>query len=112
LRLLEPLLDLTGLPMAYGVFAMVMALCLPLGWIRIYGLISLSIVALHVLAAAWAGSDFLKTLFLLAKAPLYILWKLRLIPGVVRGSSSNAAWVRTDRNPDVTDRNSNLRSIS
>jgi cellulose synthase/poly-beta-1,6-N-acetylglucosamine synthase-like glycosyltransferase len=96
-RLLEPLCDLTGLPMAYGVFALLLALCVPLAWLRWYAAISLGIVLAHVLAAAWAGPDFLKTLKLLALAPVYILRKLWMIPGVLRGSSSKAAWVRTER---------------
>jgi len=97
-RLLEPLFDLTGLPMAYGVFALLLAACIPLAWLRWYAAVSLGIVLAHVLATAWAGPDFLKTLRLLALAPIYILRKLWMIPGVVRGSSAKAAWVRTERN--------------
>jgi hypothetical protein len=97
-RLLEPLFDLTGLPMAYGVFALLLAACIPLAWLRWYAAVSLGIVLAHVLATAWAGPDFLKTLRLLALAPFYILRKLWMIPGVVRGSSAKAAWVRTERN--------------
>jgi cellulose synthase/poly-beta-1,6-N-acetylglucosamine synthase-like glycosyltransferase len=97
LRLLEPLCDLTGLPMAYGAFALLLALCIPLAWLRLYAAASLGIVLAHVLVAAWAGPDFLKTLKLLAFAPVYILRKLWMIPGVLRGSSSKAAWVRTER---------------
>jgi cellulose synthase/poly-beta-1,6-N-acetylglucosamine synthase-like glycosyltransferase len=98
LSLLEPLCDLTGLPMAYGVFALLLAVCLPLAWLRWYAAVSLAIVLAHVLAAAWAGPDFLGTLKLLALAPVYILRKLWMIPGVLRGSSAKAAWVRTERN--------------
>jgi cellulose synthase/poly-beta-1,6-N-acetylglucosamine synthase-like glycosyltransferase len=98
LRLLEPLCDLIGLPMAYGVFALLLAVCIPLAWLRWYAAISLGIVLSHVLVAAWAGPDFLRTLQLLALAPLYILRKLWMIPGVLRGSSAKAAWVRTERN--------------
>jgi cellulose synthase/poly-beta-1,6-N-acetylglucosamine synthase-like glycosyltransferase len=96
-RLLEPLCDLTGLPMAYGVFALLLAACIPLAWLRWYAAVSLAIVLAHVLTAAWAGPDFLKTLKLLALAPVYILRKLWMIPGVLRGSSGKAAWVRTER---------------
>ena len=97
LRLLEPLCDLTGLPMAYGAFALLLAVCLPLAWLRWYAAVSLGIVLAHVLTAAWAGPDFFKTLQLLALSPLYILRKLWMIPGVLRGSSAKAAWVRTER---------------
>jgi cellulose synthase/poly-beta-1,6-N-acetylglucosamine synthase-like glycosyltransferase len=98
LRLLEPLCDLTGLPLAFGVFALLVAICIPLPWLRWYAVVSLGVVLAHVLTAAWAGPDFLKTLQLLAMAPLYILRKLWMIPGVLRGSSAKAAWVRTERN--------------
>jgi 1,2-diacylglycerol 3-beta-glucosyltransferase len=97
LRLLEPLCDLTGLPLAFGVFVLLIAVCIPLPWLRWYAAVSLGVVLAHVLTAAWAGPDFLKSLQLLAMAPLYILRKLWMIPGVVRGSSAKAAWVRTER---------------
>ena len=96
-RLFEPLCDLTGLPLAFGVFALVVAACLPLGWLRWYAAASFVVVMAHVLTAAWAGPDFLKTLQLLALAPFYVLRKLWMIPGVLRGSSAKAAWVRTER---------------
>jgi cellulose synthase/poly-beta-1,6-N-acetylglucosamine synthase-like glycosyltransferase len=97
LRLLEPLCDLTGLPLAFGVFALLIAVCLPLAWLRWYAAVSLGVVLAHVLTAAWAGPDFLKSLRLLAMTPVYILRKLWMIPGVLRGSSTKAAWVRTER---------------
>jgi cellulose synthase/poly-beta-1,6-N-acetylglucosamine synthase-like glycosyltransferase len=97
LRLFEPLCDLTGLPLAFGVFALLVAVCIPLPWLRWYAVVSLGVVLAHVLTAAWAGPDFLRTLQLLAMTPLYILRKLWMIPGVLRGSSAKAAWVRTER---------------
>ena len=97
LRLFEPLCDLTGLPLAFGVFALLVAACLPVGWLRWYAGFSLLVVVAHVLTAAWAGPDFAGTLRLLALSPVYILRKLWMIPGVLRGSSSKAAWVRTER---------------
>lgn len=105
LRLAEPLFDVACLPLAYGVFALLLGACIPVPAIRSYALVSLMVVAGHVLAAAAAGPDFLKTLGLLATAPLYIVWKLRLLPSIVRGSKGKAAWVRTHRD-------SNFRSIS
>jgi len=104
-RMAEPLFDVAGLPMAYGVFALLLTLLIPVPGIRIYALISLLIAASHVLAAAFAGPDVLKTLGYLAMAPVYIAWKLRLLPAVLRGSRGQAAWVRTNRD-------SNFRSIS
>jgi hypothetical protein len=98
IRLFEPLCDLIGLPLAFGVFALILAACLPLTWVRWYAAVSFGVVLAHVLTAAWAGPDFLKTLQLLALSPVYILRKLLMIPGVLRGSSAKAAWVRTERN--------------
>jgi cellulose synthase/poly-beta-1,6-N-acetylglucosamine synthase-like glycosyltransferase len=98
IRLIEPLCDLAGLPMAFGVFFLIVAVCLPVAWLRWYAGISICVVIAHVLTAAWAGPDFLKALQLLALTPLYILRKLWMIPGVIRGSSAKAAWVRTERN--------------
>jgi cellulose synthase/poly-beta-1,6-N-acetylglucosamine synthase-like glycosyltransferase len=96
-RLFEPLCDLTGLPLAFGVFALLVAVCLPLYWLRWYAAASLFVVLAHVLAAAWVGPDFLKSLQLLAMTPWYIARKLWMIPGVLRGSSAKADWVRTER---------------
>ena len=84
--------------MAFGVFALVLAACVPVAWVRWYAACSLAIVAVHVLAAAWAGPDFVGTLGLLAMSPVYVVRKLWMIPGVLRGSSTKADWVRTERN--------------
>jgi cellulose synthase/poly-beta-1,6-N-acetylglucosamine synthase-like glycosyltransferase len=97
LRLIEPLLDLSGLPLAFGVVMLVAEALLPLHWARTYALTSLAVVAIHVLTAAWAGPDFLSSLSLLATAPFYILWKLRLLPKLLKASNSQAAWISTER---------------
>jgi cellulose synthase/poly-beta-1,6-N-acetylglucosamine synthase-like glycosyltransferase len=96
-RLLEPLCDLTGAPLAFGAFLLLLALAIPLAWVRWYAGISFAILIAHVLVAAWAGPDFIGSLKLLALAPLYILRKILMIPGVLRGASAKAAWVRTER---------------
>jgi cellulose synthase/poly-beta-1,6-N-acetylglucosamine synthase-like glycosyltransferase len=99
LRLLEPLLDLCGLPLAYAALALLLALLLPFEWLRIYSAVALAILGLHVLAAAWAGRQFWSDVRLLCMAPAYILWKLRILPRLLRSSSAGAAWVRTEREP-------------
>jgi cellulose synthase/poly-beta-1,6-N-acetylglucosamine synthase-like glycosyltransferase len=103
-RLIEPALDLAGLPMAFGVAALAAASLVPLHWVHLYAIVALCIVAAHVIAAAWAGSDFLGTLELLAMAPFYILWKFCLIPKFLKASSRRAAWIRTDRGSTVPSR--------
>lgn len=97
-RLLEPLCDLTGLPLAYGVFVLLLTAVIPLSWTRWYAGVALVVVLGHVLVAAWAGPQFWKTVQLLCLSPVYILRKLWMIPGVLRGSSAKAEWVRTERN--------------
>ena len=102
-RMLEPMLDLACLPLAYGVAALLAECLIPLPWVRMYAVASLGVVVVHVLTAAWAGPDFLGTLRMLATAPVYILWKMRLVPGILKASSQRAKWVRTDREGAVTE---------
>jgi cellulose synthase/poly-beta-1,6-N-acetylglucosamine synthase-like glycosyltransferase len=97
LCMLEPLFDLAGLPLAFGVSALIAACLLPIDAVRIYAAAALSVVFVHVLMAAWAGPHFFKTLRLLVMAPLYILWKFRLVPKLLRSSQAEAAWIRTSR---------------
>jgi cellulose synthase/poly-beta-1,6-N-acetylglucosamine synthase-like glycosyltransferase len=98
---LEPMLDLAGLPISFAVIALLTAACIPVGWVRIYALVSISIILMHVLAAVFAGPKCLRTLRLLVVVPFYLIWKMRLVPSVLRASSAKAAWVRTDRKPVV-----------
>jgi cellulose synthase/poly-beta-1,6-N-acetylglucosamine synthase-like glycosyltransferase len=97
LRALEPALDLASLPIGYGVALLMFAMVLPLAWIRIYALIALLVIAGHVLVAAWSGTDFAGDMRVLARAPGYILWKIFMLPRLVRSSRTNSAWVRTER---------------
>lgn len=103
-RLIEPALDLAALPMALGVAALLMESIIPLHWVHIYVLTALCIVATHVVVSAYAGPNPLATLRLLAMTPLYILWKLRLIPQFLKASSRRAVWIRTDRGAPVASR--------
>lgn len=103
LRLVEPLLEVASLPLAYGAFLLVIGVCLPLQWLRIYSVASICIMAVHVLTVAWLSPDRWGTLRLLTMAPIYILWKIRIIPALLRGSSSRASWIRTKRDSDLSD---------
>jgi cellulose synthase/poly-beta-1,6-N-acetylglucosamine synthase-like glycosyltransferase len=100
-RMLEPMLDVTSLPIGYGVFLLSAALCVPLVWVRLYALAALGMIACHVLAAAWSGEDFAGDMRILARAPGYILWKLAMLPALLRSSRSEAAWVRTERDASL-----------
>lgn len=97
LQLLEALLDLLGLPLAFGVGLLALAVCLPVEWLRIYAAASLAVIALHVLVAAASGPDFVGSMKALLTAPLYILWKLWMFPRIWRASRANTPWVRTSR---------------
>ena len=96
-RLIEPVLDLAGLPMAFGVVALAAEAFLPLHWTHVYVAAAFCVIAGHVVAAAWAGPDFSGTLRLLVVAPFYIVWKIRLLPKFIKASSKRAAWIKTDR---------------
>jgi cellulose synthase/poly-beta-1,6-N-acetylglucosamine synthase-like glycosyltransferase len=96
-RMLEPLLDLLSLPIGYAVFLLSVSLCFPLLWLRGYALVALAVIGCHVLAAARYGPDFAGDLKTLARVPGYILWKLLMLPALIRSSDPGAKWVRTDR---------------
>ena len=101
LRVVEPLLELTSLPIGYAAFLLLLALCLPLEWLRVYAVIAGAVLGGHVLAAASVGNDFAGDVRILARAPGYILWKLVMLPRIFRSSRTNAAWVRTERQPAI-----------
>ena len=99
LRILEPLLDLTSLPIGHAVFLLLIAGCFPLVWVRVYVLLAVTAIGGHVLVAAWSGSDFAGDMRILTRVPGYILWKLCMLPSLLRSSRPEAAWVRTERQP-------------
>jgi cellulose synthase/poly-beta-1,6-N-acetylglucosamine synthase-like glycosyltransferase len=100
-RLLDPLLDLASPPIGYAVFLLLLIACFPLIWVRVYVLLAMIVIGSHVIAAAWSGSDFAGDLLIVLRAPGYILWKLCMLPNLVRNSHSKAAWVRTERKPPM-----------
>lgn len=99
LYLLEPILDLCSLPLGYAALAVVVALCLPLAWLRIYSGVALGVMMTHVLAAAWNGPSLSEDMRTLLSVPAYVFWKLSILPRIFHASSSNAAWIRTERGP-------------
>ncbi len=99
LHLLEPLLDLSSLPLGYATLALFFGLCLPLSWLRIYSVSAFAVIGLHVLAAAWKGPGFFEDIRILARVPGYIFWKVSIVAHLFQGSRLNAAWIRTEREP-------------
>jgi len=97
--LLEPLLELALMPLAYHVSALLVAAALPLAWLRWYAAAGLAAVALHVAAAIALGGTW-RDLLALTLAPFYLLWKLLQLPLLWRSARRNADWVRTERDSD------------
>jgi cellulose synthase/poly-beta-1,6-N-acetylglucosamine synthase-like glycosyltransferase len=98
-RSFEPILDLASLPIGYVVPLLFIAATLPLTSLRIFSLLGLITLVGHVLTAAWSGTDFSADVRILARAPIYILWKFTMLPSLARNSHASAAWVRTERAP-------------
>lgn len=100
IRATEPLLDLLLLPLAFHVTLLVVAASTPLLIVRATGLAGLAVVAMHLFVAILVGGGNWRDYAALLAAPFYVLWKLLLIPSLVRNSRSNSAWVRTERKAD------------
>jgi cellulose synthase/poly-beta-1,6-N-acetylglucosamine synthase-like glycosyltransferase len=101
LPLLEPLLDLLSLPLATVVILLLLALFTPA---RIYAGFGLEIVALYILVAALFGGEPLYDLAALLQAPFYLAFKIANLGRTRRASRGDAAWVRTERNEDSSDK--------
>lgn len=97
LRLLEPLLELLLLPLALHVVLLLLSLVAPSPVVRLYALSGLALVLAHLLGAVWRSGGTWRDLAALAAAPAYVLWKIILIPTLLRSSRANSAWVRTER---------------
>lgn len=97
LPLLEPLLELLLLPLAFHVFLLMCLLAVPIPLARYAALVSLGWVGLHVAVALWLGKAGWRDVLALLGAPFYIIWKLTLGRQLLKSASSEAAWVRTER---------------
>ena len=99
-RCVEPLLDLLLLPLAFHVTLLAIALSAPLPIVRVIGEAGAVIVVLHLVAAVALGGGGWRDAAILAAAPFYVLWKIMLIPTLVRSSRASENWVRTGRNAE------------
>lgn len=104
-RLLEPMLDLALLPLAFHVLLLLVTLALPVGFARAYAGFALLVVAAHVLIAIRIGGGQVRDLYALSIAPLYIVWKLMILPLIGRSAARDASWVRTAREAEEKERN-------
>jgi hypothetical protein len=96
-RAAEPLLDLLLPPLAYHAALLGALSLLPFGWSRFIGLAGLAVLALHALAATIVCRLPASRLLLLAVAPLYVAWKIFLLPATVAAAARDHPWVRTAR---------------
>jgi len=96
-RLMEPLLELMLLPLGLHVALLTIALTAPQAGLRLYGCAGLALVAGHVISAIVVGGGGWRDLAALAMAPFYVLWKICMLPSILRASRKHSAWVRTER---------------
>ena len=96
-RLMEPLAELTLLPLAFHVLLLLLTLLLPWQTTQLYALLALALLACHVLIAIFINGGGAKEIRALLSVPLYILWKLALIPKLLRNIRQNSQWERTGR---------------
>ncbi len=97
LSLLEPLADLLLLPLAFHVTLLLVAAGVAPGPWRTIALAGFGVLGFHLLTAIAVGGGGLKDFAALATAPFYVLWKLLMLPAVLRSSRGKAKWVRTER---------------
>lgn len=99
-RLVEPLLELLLLPLAYHTMLLFCLLLIPLPWAKLAGIFGLAVVLAHVLIAARVGGiSWARMAGIVLRVPDYLRWKLSVLPSIVRASSSATRWIRTGRGP-------------
>lgn len=96
-KLLEPLGELLLLPLATHVGILTVVLVVPFPPTQLYAASALALVAAHVAASIYVGGGGRAELMAIAKAPMYVLQKAKLLPSILRASKATQAWVRTAR---------------
>jgi cellulose synthase/poly-beta-1,6-N-acetylglucosamine synthase-like glycosyltransferase len=96
-RLFEPLLDLLLQPLAFHGLLLLVTLAVPFFPTRVYAVLALGVMGLHVLAAIFLGGGGIRDVAALAVTPFYVLWKLALLPKVFLSARDATEWVRTER---------------
>jgi hypothetical protein len=97
LRLIEPALDLASLPQAQAILLLLLALFLPLVWLRDYAVCALAVIALHIAVATALAPNPAAAAGALLLAPVYVLRKLLGTKATLRSAQSQAEWQRADR---------------
>ena len=105
LRLIEPLLDVCGLPLAFAATSLLLLLLLPFPvgfrWLHGYAAAGILVSGFHLLIALRAGEKGWRDLVILLAVPRYIAWKLWMLPRIFLASRRNASWERTQRDKSV-----------
>lgn len=58
-------------------------------------------ISLYVTAIIWRGPTTRQDLAVLACSPIYLIWKLTLLPATLLHSGRKAQWIRSKRNHDI-----------
>jgi cellulose synthase/poly-beta-1,6-N-acetylglucosamine synthase-like glycosyltransferase len=97
LDLLEPLLDLLLLPLAYHLLCLLALLLIASGAALIYAVFATMLLGTHVLQAMVAGGAGAAEWKALLMVPVYIGWKLLSLGGVIKSAAKFTPWRRTPR---------------
>jgi hypothetical protein len=97
LRFVELLIDLLTPPIAFQVLLLIVAAALPSTFGRAAALGGFVVLLLHVGAAIANGDSVANDLRTLARTPIYVFWKLKQVPRIIRASGGSMPWVRTAR---------------
>ena len=65
--------------------------------VRAAAVASLGLVGLHLVAAIAVAGGGIQDIGCLFAAPFYLIWKVLMIPRILKSARSETAWVRTDR---------------
>ncbi len=97
IKLVEPLLELLLLPLTFQVVLLLTTVFIPFRASRLYALSGLAVVGAHVVAGIRVGGGSLKDLTSLFAAPVFVAWKLMMVPSIVKMARDNSPWIRTER---------------
>jgi len=105
LLVLEPLVELFTLPMSYYLVFLLAMLILGGHASRIYALVALLLLIVHVITAIVLAHGDWSDIAALAIVPFYVLWKLTLVQKIFIFSRSDSEWIRTPRTETASNRN-------
>ena len=97
LRLLEPLLDLLLLPLAYHMVLLTLLLVMATDLLLVYACVALLLVIVHVGQAMVLGGADPSDWKALAAAPVYVIRKLLNLGGILKAARKTTLWRRTQR---------------